>query len=175
MKFVLKKTQRDKRVHIEEILHGKFERISCTCSLVSCGAPGPALRTGRPVIASRAIAGFARRPCWGTRTIFPSFTVASSASPGRSPSLRRIGPGRTTCPLLEMRVCIVRISYHARTRRTGKPIRLRRLKRTSLALFRLRFSDHARLEPPRDDTLVLFVHGTPGKHLFGLVAAKEPR
>ncbi len=51
------------------------------------------------------------RACRGVRTICPLFTLASRGSPGRSPSFRRIGPGRTTCPLLEMRVCTVRRSY----------------------------------------------------------------
>ena len=46
--------------------------------------------------------------------ICPLFTLASRASPGPSPSFRRMGPGRTTCPLLETRVCMVRISYRGR-------------------------------------------------------------
>ncbi len=113
MKLMFEKTERHQGIYIQKVFHGKFDRISRTCSLVSRGAPGPAVRTGRPVTESRRMADFARRPCWGTRTILPSFTAASSVSPARSPSFRRIGPGRTTCPLLEMRVCTVRISYHA--------------------------------------------------------------
>jgi hypothetical protein len=70
--------------------------------------PRPALRTGRTVTASHTIAALADRACRGVRTICPIFTPASRKSPARSPSFRRIGPGRTTCPLLEMRVCIVR-------------------------------------------------------------------
>ena len=37
--------------------------------------------------------------------------IASSGSPARMPSLRRIGPGRTICPLVETLVCMVRRSY----------------------------------------------------------------
>jgi hypothetical protein len=114
MKLVFEKTQCNQRVHIEKISHGRSDRISRTCSLVNCGAPGPALRTGRPVITSRPIAAFAGREWRGVRTICPLFTLASRGSPGRSPSFRRMAAGRTTCPLLEMRVCIVRISYRTR-------------------------------------------------------------
>ena len=111
MKLVFEKPQRQQRIHIQKVSHGKSDRMSSTCSLVSCGAPSPALRTGKPVMGSRRIAAFLGRERRGARTIVPLFTLASSASPGRSPSLRRIGPGRTICPLLDMRVCMVRISY----------------------------------------------------------------
>jgi hypothetical protein len=61
MKFVFEKTQRDQCIHIEKISHGRFDRISSTCSLVSRGAPDPALRTGRPVSASRPMMALAGR------------------------------------------------------------------------------------------------------------------
>ncbi len=114
MKLVFEKAQRDQCVYIKQISHGRFDKISSTCALESCGARNPARRTGRPVTVSRPMVALEGRAWWGVRTICPLFTVASRASPGPSPSLRRIGPGRTTCPLLEMRVCTVRISYRAR-------------------------------------------------------------
>jgi hypothetical protein len=61
VKLVFEKPQRDQRVHLEEISPGWFDRISSTCSLVSCGAPCPALRTGRPVIESRSMDALAGR------------------------------------------------------------------------------------------------------------------
>lgn len=114
MELVFEKAQCDERVYIEQISHGRFERMSSTCALDSCGARSPALRTGRPVTVSRPMVALAGRARRGVRTICPLFTQASRASPGLSRSFRRIGPGRTTCPLLEMRVCMVRVSYRAR-------------------------------------------------------------
>jgi hydrogenase maturation protein HypF len=57
----------------------------------------------------------------------PPLTLASSSSPARGPSLRRIGFGRTTCPLLETRVCTVRRSYlpDRRGRAFAPPLRYR--------------------------------------------------
>jgi hypothetical protein len=113
VELVFKKAKRNQSIHIKQISHGKSDRISITWPLVSRGAPGPALKTGRPVKASRTMADLTAREWRGTSTILSPSMVASSSSPGWSPSFRRIGPGRTICPLLDSLACIVRKSYHA--------------------------------------------------------------
>ncbi len=81
------------------------ERISFTSSLVSIGALGPALNTGKPVIVSMRIWAFPRR-VRGVNIIRPSRTVTSSGSPGRSRSLLRTEWGSATRPCLKTLVCI---------------------------------------------------------------------
>ena len=90
---------------------GKSARISRTSALVSLGALGPAVRTGNPVTGSRMIRAFRERTFRGVRTICCPSTLASSESPGCSPSLRRILLGTTTCPLVETVVIMVRLPY----------------------------------------------------------------
>jgi hypothetical protein len=111
VKFVLHETQCNQRIYVQEILHGKFDRISSTSLLVKMGASGPAVRTGSPVIESTMILGFLPRVRRGVKTMLPSSVRTSSGSPGRSPSLRRRGPGKTTWPFVEILVCMVRQSY----------------------------------------------------------------
>lgn len=112
VEFVLEETQCDESVHVEEMLHGKSDRISWTCLLLKTGASGPALRTGSPVMGSIKMLTFRERVLRGVNTILPPSTFASSGSPVRRPSLRRIGLGRTTCPFVEILVSMVRQSYH---------------------------------------------------------------
>lgn len=107
VEFVLKKTERDQDVHVEEILHGKVDRIAWISWLLKSGTCGPALGTGRPVMGSRrtlALAALFRR---GVSTMRPLSALASSESPVRSPSLLRMARGKITCPLMETLVCTV--------------------------------------------------------------------
>jgi hypothetical protein len=98
-------------VYVEQIFHGKSARISRTSALVSFGELAPAVKTGNPVTSSRMIRAFRERSCCGVRIIRSPSTFASSESPARRPSFRRILLGTTTCPLVETRVCMVRTSY----------------------------------------------------------------
>jgi hypothetical protein len=111
VKFVLEETQRDKSVHVEKIFHGKVERISSTCLLVSSGASGLAVRTGSLVRGSTTMLVLYRRDLCGVNTMRPPSVFTSSASPARRPSFRRRGPGRTTWPLVDTLVSMVRQSY----------------------------------------------------------------
>src|SRR5215470_8803986 len=111
MEFVLKDSQRHQGVYVEEILHGNSAKSSRTSLLVSSGAFGPAERTDSPVMGSFRIATFFERDLLGVNTMRRPSTLASRGSPGRRPSWRRIGPGSTTCPLVESFVCMVRRSY----------------------------------------------------------------
>src|SRR5450631_2898788 len=111
MEFVVHDSKSHKSIHVEEIGHGKFDRISSTSLLVNVGASGPALKAGRPETGSITIRARYERFFVGVRTIRPPSIFASSGSPGRRSSRRRIGPGRTTCPLVEILVFMVRRSY----------------------------------------------------------------
>src|SRR5277367_4162551 len=111
MKFVLENTQCDEGVHVQKVLHGKSARISETCLLVRDAAFFPRSITGRPVTGSAMMRTFFDRILRGVRTTRPLSMLASRESPGRRPSLLRIGMGSTTCPLVETLVCMVRQSY----------------------------------------------------------------
>jgi hypothetical protein len=74
------------------------KRISFTSSLVSTGAPGPALNTGSPVIASIRTLAFRGRVLRGVSVIRLSSALMSNRSPDRSPSFRRIDAGKEMCP-----------------------------------------------------------------------------
>src|ERR1019366_8594236 len=101
-----------KRIYIEEAFHGKSESISSTSLLVRTGAPGPKVTASIPETGSITIFAFLNRFFLGVKTIRSPSTLASRGSPARRPSRWRIGLGRTTWPLVEMRVCMVRRSYH---------------------------------------------------------------
>src|SRR5216684_1549846 len=113
MEFMIHEAQSDKGIHIEQIDHGKFAKISSTSLLLIVGAFGPALNAGSPVTGS--VTSFVRwgRFLRGVSTIRPSSIFASSGSPVRISRRRRSGPGRTTCPFVETLVCMVRQSYSA--------------------------------------------------------------
>jgi len=93
---------------IEKLLHGKLESFSWTCLLLRGGACGPALSTGRPVIGSRRMLTFRGRALRGVNMMRPHSNLTSRGSPARRPSLRRIETGRTTWPLVEILVLILR-------------------------------------------------------------------
>src|SRR6185312_7293084 len=105
------KSKREESIHVEEIFQGKSASISYTISLVRIGASFPAVRAGRPVTASVMIFALKAFFLRGVRTMLPDWILASRGSPARIPSLRRSGLGRTTCPFVETRVCMVRQSY----------------------------------------------------------------
>ena len=111
VKFVINKPESDQSIHIEQVDHGKFARISSTSLLLNVGAFGPALKAGHPVTGSVTSLTRWGRFLRGVSTIRPSSILASRGSPARISSLRRSGPGRTTCPLVETLVCMVRQSY----------------------------------------------------------------
>src|ERR1700693_1375771 len=83
MKFMIDEAQSDQSIHIEQVDHGKFAKISSTSLLLIVGAFGPALKAGRPVTGSVTIfirCGLFRR---GVSTILPSSIFTSRGSPGR--------------------------------------------------------------------------------------------
>jgi hypothetical protein len=89
-------------------IHGKFAKAPSTSLLVKLGAWAPARNAGNPVTGS--VTGLARycRFLAGLRAMLPFCIVASKESPARMSSLRRSEPGRTTWPLAETLVCIVK-------------------------------------------------------------------
>jgi hypothetical protein len=126
VKLMIENAQGDESTHIEQEHHGKSARISATCLWVSLGPLGPAASTGQPVTGSLTIRARRRFPFLGVRTMRPLTTSASRASPASRHNFRRIGPGSTTCPLVESLVCTVGQSYQ-KNRRTrpwlAKPFR----------------------------------------------------
>src|ERR1700691_2874251 len=114
MKFMIHEAQGDQSIHIEQVDYGKFAKISSTPLLLMVGAFGPALKAGSPVTGSVTIFIWCGRFLRGVSTILPSSIFTSRGSPGRISSRRRSGPGRTTCPLVDTLVCMVRRSYHTR-------------------------------------------------------------
>src|ERR1700676_5644383 len=107
VEFVVEETEGDQSIHIEQVDHGMFAKISSTSLLLIMGASGPALRAGSPVTGSVTILIRCGRFLRGVSTILPSSIFASRGSPGRISSRRRSGPGRTTCPLVDTLVCMV--------------------------------------------------------------------
>jgi hypothetical protein len=95
---MFEESQSHQSIYIEQIYHGKLAKISWTSLLLKTGASGSALRTGSPVVESVTILTLCGRCLRGVKTIRPASMLASSGSPSRIPSLRRRGPGRTTCP-----------------------------------------------------------------------------
>src|SRR5208282_3993421 len=107
VEFVINEPKSDESIHIEQVDHGKFARISSTSLLLNVGAFGPALKAGNPVTGSVTSLTRWGRFLRGVKTIRPSSMLASKGSPARISSLRRSGPGRTTCPFVETLVCMV--------------------------------------------------------------------
>jgi hypothetical protein len=54
VEFVVEEPEGDQSIHIEQVDHGKFAKISSTSLLINVGGFGPALRTVRPVTGSVA-------------------------------------------------------------------------------------------------------------------------
>src|ERR1700730_18738327 len=113
VEFVVEETEGDQSIHVEQVDHGKFAKISSTSLLLNVGAFGPALKAGSPVTGSVTSLTRWGRFLHGVNTIRPSSILASKGSPGRISRRRRSGPGRTTCPFVDTLVCTVRQSYSA--------------------------------------------------------------
>jgi hypothetical protein len=58
VELVVNESKCDQSIHVDEIFHGKLERIPLTSLLLNTGASFPKLRTGRPVIGSEIIFAF---------------------------------------------------------------------------------------------------------------------
>ena len=82
VELVLKKSERNEGVDIEQVRHGDSSKISRTCLLVSMAASSPAVSTGSPVIWSIRTLAFRERVLRGVNTTCPACTFASSESPG---------------------------------------------------------------------------------------------
>src|SRR5215469_17906670 len=121
MEFVVHEPESDESIYVQQIGHGKFAKISSTSLLLNVGALGPALRAGSPVTGSVTILTRCSRLRRGVNTIRPFSIFASSGSPARISRRRRSGLGRTTCPLVETLVCMVRQSYLRRCDLTRMP------------------------------------------------------
>jgi hypothetical protein len=52
VEFVIQEPEGDQSIHIEQVDHGKFAKISSTSLLLNVGAFGPALSAGSPVTGS---------------------------------------------------------------------------------------------------------------------------
>jgi len=91
VKLVIDESERNQRVHIEQINHGKFAKISSTSLLVNVGASGPALKAGSPVAASVTILTRWRRLFTGVNMIRPDSMLASKgiARTDPEPTARR--------------------------------------------------------------------------------------
>src|ERR1700730_9050564 len=111
VEFMVEEPEGDQSIHVEQVDHGKFAKISSTSLLLNVGAFGPALKAGSPVTGSVTSLTRWGRFLRGVKTIRPSSILASRGSPGRISSRRRSGPGRTTCPFVDTLVCMVRQSY----------------------------------------------------------------
>src|SRR5438094_926752 len=108
---MLKESEGDEGIDVQQVGHGNSARSSRTCALVSRGAWRPTLRTGSPVTRSTRILTFRDLGRRGVSRTPPAFICTSSASPAWRPSRRRTEPGSTTWPLVESLVCMVRQSY----------------------------------------------------------------
>jgi hypothetical protein len=58
MELMVIESKRDQSIYVEQILHGKFERISSTSLLLNTGASLAKLKAGSPVIGSVRIFAF---------------------------------------------------------------------------------------------------------------------
>jgi hypothetical protein len=58
MEFVINEPEGNQSIHIKQVDHGKFAKISSTSLLLNVGACGPALRAGSLVTGS--VTSFAR-------------------------------------------------------------------------------------------------------------------
>jgi len=101
VKLMLVETEREQGVDVEKADRGNSASNSATWRLVSLGAFGPDFSTGRPVSLSLPMRASWARGARRLRMMRPPSMAAFSESPACKPSLRRMGPGRTTCPLLE--------------------------------------------------------------------------
>lgn len=103
--------ERDQRADIEKVFHGKSDSISLIRSLVSFGVGPLTSRTENPLRGSLTILPFDRAGVMGSRTIARFSLRMEKTVPAESPRERRRAALRTTCPLDERTVVMVRQSY----------------------------------------------------------------
>ena len=103
--------ERDQRVDVEKVFHGKSASISLTRSLVSFGMFPLASRTENPLQGSFTILPFERTGAMGSKTIARFSLRTEKTVPVESPRDRRRAALRTTCPLDDSIVVMVRLSY----------------------------------------------------------------
>ncbi len=111
VKSMLFVSERDQRVDVEKVFHGKSASISLTRSLVSIGIFPLASRTENPLPRSLTIFPFDRAGAMGSRTIVRFSLRTEKTVPVESPRARRRAALRTTWPLDDKTVVIVRLSY----------------------------------------------------------------
>ena len=114
MKNMFFVAERDQRVDVEKEFHGKSANISLTRSLVSFGIFPLASRTENPLPDSLTIPPFGRAGVMGSRTIARFSARTEKTVPVESPRDRRRAALRTTWPLDDRIVVIVRPSYEMR-------------------------------------------------------------
>ena len=96
VKNMLFVSERDQRVDVEKVFHGKSDSISLTRSLVSIGIFPPASRTENPLPGSLTILPFDRAGAMGSRTIARFSLRIEKTVPVESPIDRRSAALRTT-------------------------------------------------------------------------------
>ena len=111
VKNMLSVAERDKRVDVEKVFHGKSDCISLTRSLVSLGVSPLTSRTENLLPAFLTILPFDRAGVMGSRTIARFSARTEKMVPAESPIDRRRAALRTTWPLEDRIVVIVRLSY----------------------------------------------------------------
>ena len=111
VKLMPVETERGQGVDVEKADHGNSASNSATWRLVSVGAFGPDFSMGRPVSLSLPMRASWARGARRLRMMRPPSMAAFSESLACKPRMRRMGPGRTPPPLLEIFVCMVRRSY----------------------------------------------------------------
>ena len=100
--------ERDKRIYVQENLHGKSAKMALTSSLVTFGLLAGPIVIVSPVDGSRTSLGFPVGAFRGVRTIDPFVIWHANFVPGRSASRCLARCGNTICPLLDS---VVSISY----------------------------------------------------------------
>jgi len=84
VKLMVVMPERDQRIYVKQIFHGKNCRSSATCLLVRTGAFLPALNTGSPVIGSVTIRTLKRASARGLAVCFAGLAARSRVFPTRS-------------------------------------------------------------------------------------------
>ena len=111
VKNMLFVAERDQRVDVEKEFHGKSASISLTRSLVSFGMFPLASRTENRLPGALTIFPFDRAGAIGSRTIARFSLRTEKTVPVERPRDRRRAALRTTWPLDDRIVVIVRLSY----------------------------------------------------------------
>jgi hypothetical protein len=100
--------ERNQRVDVQKMLHGKSIRMARTSALVTLGPLAGPFVIVSPVDGSRISLGLPSGGFRGVRTMVPFAMWHANFVPGRSASLCLARCGSTICPLLER---VVSMSY----------------------------------------------------------------